>query len=207
MAPPPVAIGFARNQADPRRASLTTLLPAADHAFQLLDPVRRRSADRHPGASRPRRAQLRSFADFAALPTASGLVITPYADDLPVTRRHLARHHRPARRPGADAAADAGGADARGAGASGDGPSYLNFADWGQASGGSFLATERDLTQAVSRSRPHKTGTARLKLARFYLANGFAAEALGLINLIQASDPGAGAATSSSPPCGPPPIT
>jgi len=28
---------------------------------------------------------LRSFADFAALPTASGLVITPYADDLQVS--------------------------------------------------------------------------------------------------------------------------
>ena len=60
---------------------------------------------------------MRNFADFAALPTASGLVITPYADDLQVTRRHRARHHRPARRPGPDAAADAGGAIALGAGA------------------------------------------------------------------------------------------
>ena len=39
VAPPPVAIGFARNQADPKRASLSTLLPAADHAFKLLDPA------------------------------------------------------------------------------------------------------------------------------------------------------------------------
>ncbi|HEX2760338.1 MAG TPA: hypothetical protein VHM27_07480, partial [Rhizomicrobium sp.] len=38
VAPPPVVIGFARNQSDPKRASLSTLLPAADHAFQLLDP-------------------------------------------------------------------------------------------------------------------------------------------------------------------------
>ena len=35
-----------------------------------------------------------------------------------------------------------------------------------------------------------KANHARLMLARFYLANHFAAEALGLINLIQASDPG-----------------
>ena len=34
-----------------------------------------------------------------------------------------------------------------------------------------------------------KSGTARLTLARFYLANGYAAEALGLLNLLQAHDP------------------
>ena len=33
------------------------------------------------------------------------------------------------------------------------------------------------------------SGLARLTLARFYLANGFAAEALGLLNLIQSHDP------------------
>ena len=38
VAPAPVVIGFARNQNDPRRTSLSTLLPAADHAFRLLDP-------------------------------------------------------------------------------------------------------------------------------------------------------------------------
>ena len=56
----------------------------------------------------------------------------------------------------------------------GDGPSYLNFAKWGVASGGSFLATGRRLTQAAKQT-PAKAGPARLALARFYLANGFAA--------------------------------
>lgn len=70
-----------------------------------------------------------------------------------------------------------------------NGPSFLDFASWHPMSGGSFLATERRLTQAVSRQPPAKANTARLMLARFYLANRFAAEALGLINLIQTSDP------------------
>jgi hypothetical protein len=61
------------------------LLPAADHAFKLMDPA---GGDlltvipAQPGRGVPK---MRSFADFAALPSASGLVITPYADDLQVT--------------------------------------------------------------------------------------------------------------------------
>ena len=35
---PPITISFARNQDDPRRASLTTLLPAADEVLALTDP-------------------------------------------------------------------------------------------------------------------------------------------------------------------------
>src|SRR6185295_3572770 len=66
----------------------------------------------------------------------------------------------------------------------------MDFAHWGQASGGSFLATERKLTQAVAHADRQKSGAARLTLARFYLANGFASEALGLLNLLQSHDPG-----------------
>jgi hypothetical protein len=72
----------------------------------------------------------------------------------------------------------------------GDGPSYLDFEKWRQATGGSFLATERKLTQAAAHVNPKDTAKAQLTLARFYLANGFAAESLGLLNLMQAKDPG-----------------
>jgi hypothetical protein len=34
-----IAIGFARNQADPKRTSLTTTLPRADKTFQIIDPA------------------------------------------------------------------------------------------------------------------------------------------------------------------------
>ena len=190
VAPPPVVIGFARNQSDPKRASLSTLLPAADHAFKLMDPA---GGDEltvipaQPGRGVP---SLRSFADFAALPSASGLVITPYADDLQVTvdtaRVSISRPSGLSLTPPQMPVAQTPSALAR----SGDGPSYMDFARWGQASDGSFLATERKLAQAVARADRQKSGPLRLTLARFYLANGYAAEALGLLNLLQAHDPG-----------------
>jgi len=190
VAPPPVVIGFARNQSDPRRASLSTLLPAADHAFQLMDPA---GGDlltvipAQPGRGVP---SLRSFADFAALPSASGLVITPYADDLQVSvdtsRVSISRPSGLSLTPPQMPVAQTPSALAR----SGDGPSYMDFARWGQASGGSFLATERKLSQAVARVDRQKSGPLRLTLARFYLANGYASESLGLLNLLQAQDPG-----------------
>ena len=189
VAPPPVVIGFARNQSDPRRASLSTLLPAADHAFRLLDPD---SGDMltiipaQPGRGVP---GLRTFADFAALPTASGLVITAFADDLQITvdtsRVSISRPSGLSLTPPQMPVAQTPSAMAH----SGDGPSYMNFTHWGQASGGSFLATERKLAQIVAHTDPQKSSNARLTLARFYLANGFGSEALGLLNLLQARDP------------------
>jgi hypothetical protein len=189
VAPAPVIIGFARNQSDPKRASLSTLLPAADRAFRLLDPGSGDMLTIVPTAPGRGMPGLRVFADFAALPTASGLVITPYVDDLKVdvaqARVIISRPGGMVLTPPQMPVAQSPSAIAR----FGDGPSYLNFAQWGVASGGSFLATERRLTQAAAKQSPSKAGTARLALARFYLANGFAAEALGVIQLLQANDP------------------
>jgi hypothetical protein len=189
VAPPAVTIGFARNQNDPRRASLSTLLPAADHAFKILDPA---GGDLltiipcQPGRGVP---AVRNFADFAVLPSASGLVITPYADDLQVavdaSRVSIGRPSGLALTPPQMPVAQSPSALAH----YGDGPSYLNFASWGVASGGSFLATERKLTQIVAHAPQTLSNLPRLNLARFYLANGFAAEALGLLNLLQQHDP------------------
>lgn len=190
VAPPPVTIGFARNQSDPRRASLSTLLPAADTAFQLLDPATGDMLTVVPAAPGRGLPGNRVFADFAALPSASGLVITPYADDLKVdvaqARVTISRPSGMLLTPPQMPVAQSPSAMAR----FGEGPSYLNFAKWGVASAGSFLATERSLTQAAARQTPAKAGAARLNLARFYLANGFAAEALGVIKLLQTNDPG-----------------
>ncbi|MBW8708621.1 MAG: hypothetical protein JF627_05050 [Alphaproteobacteria bacterium] len=189
VAPPPVTIGFARNQSDPRRASLSTLLPAADRAFKILDPAGGDLLTIIPAQAGRGVPAIRSFADFAVLASASGLVITPYADDLLVTvdtsRVTIVRPGGLALTPPQMPVAQNPSALAH----YGDGPSYLNFASWGAAQGGSFLATERRLTQVVAHARPDMASRARLNLARFYLANGFAAEALGLINLLQSHDP------------------
>jgi len=188
-ATPPAVISFARNQDDPKRSSLTTLLPGASRVLPLTDPITGDTLIVIAGnTGRAVRAE-RDYAEFAALPTASGLVITAYVDDLSVgvgkdritiTRPgglSLTPLAMPVRETPAALAAER------------NGPSFLDFASWSPMSGGSFLATERRLTQAVSRQPPAKANTARLMLARFYLANRFAAEALGLINLIQTSDP------------------
>jgi len=189
VAPAPVAIGFARNQSDPKRASLSTLLPAADRAFQILDPNGGDMLTIVPAAPGRGMPNTRVFADFAALPTASGLVITPYADDLKVdvamARVTISRPSGMALTPPQMPVGQSPSALAR----FGDGPSYLNFAKWGIASGGSFLATERRLTQAVAKEPAAQAGIARMDLARFYLANGFAAEALGVIRLVETNDP------------------
>ncbi|HTC84207.1 MAG TPA: hypothetical protein VK683_07615 [Rhizomicrobium sp.] len=189
IAPPPVVIGFARNQSDPKRASLSTLLPAADRVFQLMDSSGGDLLSIIPAQTGRGVPSLRSFADFGALPSASGLVITPYADDLQVSvdasRVSISRPSGLLLTPPQMPVAQTPSALAH----FGDGPSYMNFAQWGQAGGGSFLATERKLTQIVAHAEPQKSTAARLNLARFYLANGFAAETLGLIQLLEARDP------------------
>jgi tetratricopeptide (TPR) repeat protein len=69
------------------------------------------------------------------------------------------------------------------------GPSYLDFAKWGQPIAGSFLATQRALNHDIATVPPTQMNSARLRLARFYLTQSFGAEALGLVNLIQSTDP------------------
>jgi hypothetical protein len=189
VAPAPTTINFARNQADPRRASLSTLLPAADHAFKILDPSGGDLLTVIPAQTGQGLPSIRNFADFAALPSASGLIITPFSDDLSVTvdnsRVSIARPTGLALTPPQMPVAMSPSALAR----FGDGPSYLDFTHWREQSGGSFLATERKLMQASAHAGPEVAGLARMSLARFYLANGFAAEALGLLNLVQQNDP------------------
>jgi tetratricopeptide (TPR) repeat protein len=189
VAPAPVVIGFARNQNDPRRASLSTLLPAADHAFKLLDPAGGDMLTIVPAQAGRGMPATRNFADFAALPTASGLVITPFTDDLVVsvnaTRVTISRPAGLVLTPPQMPVGQTPSALAR----FGDGPSYLDFDHWRQASAGSFLATQRELIQSAVHAYPQNAARAQLTLTRFYLANGFGAEALGLIKLIQTKDP------------------
>ena len=78
-------IGFARNQADPKRTSLTTTLPRADQSFAITDPASGDTLTIVPAGAGFGVPAQKIFADFAALPSAQGLVIAPYADDLAVT--------------------------------------------------------------------------------------------------------------------------
>ncbi len=185
----PTPIAFARNQEDPKRTSLTTLLPGADQTLSLTDPVTGDILTVIPGSSGHAIPAERDYAEFAALPSASGLVVTPYADDLSVAvllgRVTITRPGGLSLTPLTMPVEETPAAMA----AEKNGPSFLDFANWNSLTGGSFLATERHLTQSVARLPAGRANKARLVLARFYLANRFAAEALGLINLIQTADP------------------
>ncbi len=183
------AIGFARNQADPKRTSLTTTLPRADQSFAITDPASGDTLTIVPAAAGYGMPAQKVFADFAALPSAQGLVIAPYADDLSVSvsqsRISIARPGGLALTPPQAPVVTSPAALANLSG----GPSWLDLASWGKSSGGSVLATERALNHDITTAPAPLVNTARLKLARFYLAQNFGAETLGQINLIQAADP------------------
>lgn len=184
------AIGFARNQADPKRTSLTTTLPRASIALPLTDPASGDTLTVIPSAPGHAMPAQKVFADFAALPSAQGLVIAAYTDDLAITvsdaRVTIARPGGMALTPPQMPVASSPAALAGNTG----GPSYLDLAQWAKPVGGSFLATQRTLAHDLAKLPPPQRNLARLRLARFYLAQGMAAESLGLINLIQINDPG-----------------
>jgi hypothetical protein len=183
------AIGFARNQDDTTHSSMSTLLPGATRTVNLVDPVAGDALVLIPAAAGRAMMDERSYVEFQALQTASGLVLVPFIDDLSVaidtTRVTITHKGGLSLTPPAMPVADSPAALARG----GAGPCYLDFASWSRIQGDSFLSTERRLTADIARLKPEDANHARLKLARFYLANGFAAETLGLIHLMQAADP------------------
>ena len=185
----PTDIGFVRDDDAPAGPAITTLLPGAIRAITLADPTVGDSLIVVPALAGRGVIGTHSFPDFSALPSAAGLVIAPLADDLSVAvDRSRIRISRPTGLVLDAATAPAATSPAQLVRAS-DGPTFIDFANWGKAPGGSFLDSERRLRLQITQQRPENVNRARLVLARFYLANKFAAEALGLIDLIQATDP------------------
>ncbi|MDE1987573.1 MAG: hypothetical protein KGJ28_13610 [Alphaproteobacteria bacterium] len=184
-----IAIGFSRNQDSPGHSSLSTLLPGATNPVTLVDPVAGDQLIVIPGAAGRAMLNERNYVDFAVLQTASGMVLEPYVDDLSVainqTRVTITHPGGLDLTPPTMPLASTPQAMAEG----GSGPCFLDFADWKKVTGGSFLATERRLRMATARLKPEDANHARLALARFYLANHFAAETLGLLDIMQSIDP------------------
>jgi len=190
VTPNAATIGFSRNQDDPKHSSLSTLLPGATRTIEIVDPVAGDQLVLVPAAAGHAALSGRSYVEFAALQSASGLVLTPFIDDLSVSvnagRVTITRNGGLALSAPSAPVADSPQALASSRG----GPSYLDFAAWSRIEGGSFLATERRLRAAITRLPDQSANNARLRLARFYLSNQFAAEALGAITLMQQSNPG-----------------
>lgn len=183
------AIGFARNQDDATHSSMSTLLPGALKPVVLTDPVAGDQLVLIPAAAGRAMLDERTYVEFEALKTASGMVLLPYVDDLSVkidtTRVTITRPGGLKLTPPMMPVAQSPAALAEGAA----GPSFIDFRRWSRVEGGSFLATERRLRADIARLKPEHANHARLKLAQFFLANDFAAEANGLIQIMQAADP------------------
>ena len=188
IATAPIAIGFVRNE-DPHGPFMTTLVPGAMRAITMTDPSIGDTITIIPALPGRGVIDQHSFPDFAALPTAAGLVIAPLADDLAVAvDQSRIRISRPAGLQ-LNAATEPTPSSPAQLSRPGDGPTFIDFTSWAQAPGKGFLDAERRLRLKVTQQKPQDVNHARLVLARFYLANQFGAEALGLIDLIQATDP------------------
>ena len=183
------AIAFLRDDADPKRPALSTLIPGATHVVPLIDPVAGDSLLVVPAGLGRATIDPHNYAEFSALPTAAGLVVTPLTDDLDVrvtqSRVTITRPNGLQLTAPSLAAADSPAALA----STSDGLCFLDLASWGHAAGGNFLDAQRRLRKTLASMKPDEANRARIALARFYLGNGFGAEALGLIELTQANDP------------------
>jgi tetratricopeptide (TPR) repeat protein len=185
----PEAIDFVRNDDDPKHTKLTTLIPGATHAIPLTDAAAGDNLIVVPGVTGRGVADARYYAEFAILPTAAGLVVEPYTDDLTAA---VADGHVTIARPGGLAMTSAPSMSAQspsGLVRTGDSASFLDLGHWSSTQGDSFIVAERKLRANTASQRSEDANHARLALARFYLGNEFAAEALGLLDLIQSSDP------------------
>ena len=185
----PIAIGFVRNDDAPNGAYLTTLVPGALRAISMADPNVGDTLVVIPAIPGRGMVAQKSFVDFNAIPTAAGLVIAPLADDVAVavnqSRIRIGRPNGLVLDANIAAVARSPADLTR----PGDGPTFVNFAAWAKAPGKDFLDSERRLRAKVTRQKPDGVNHARLVLARFYLANQFAAEALGVVDLMQATNP------------------
>ena len=64
--------------------------------------------------------------------------------------------------------------------------------EWQRDGAGDFISRRQALATAVTEVPPEKRNEARLDLARYYMANGFGAEALGILRIIARENPGIG---------------
>jgi hypothetical protein len=174
------AIVFLRDDTDPKRPELSTLLPGAAHVVPLIDPMAGDSLLVVPAGLGRATIDPHNYAEFSALPTAAGLVVAPLTDDLDMrvtqSRVTLSRPNGLQLTAPSLATADSPAALA----STSDGPCFLDLTAWGHAAGGNFLDAQRRLRKTLAAMNPDEANRARIALARFYLGNGFGAEALGL---------------------------
>ncbi len=127
----------------------------------------------------------RRYADFTALASAQGLVIAHGSDNLAVRK---VPNGIEIGAPGGlrlSPPQDTGMAPRMGDARSGNKAMLFDFATWGGLPNESFNQTRQRLLQNIVDVPPAERDRARVELARFYFAHGFAAESLALLNYMQ----------------------
>ncbi|HEY1961018.1 MAG TPA: hypothetical protein VGG69_01265 [Rhizomicrobium sp.] len=184
----PVPLALTRDD-DARHPAIASVVPGAAQAFRVTDPVVGDTliiVPSQPGHAMPVQ---RNYLEFAALPTASGLVIDPVADDLDVTisqsRVSITRAGGLALTPPTVSIPSSVSALA----AAGKSVAFIDFARWRSGPAAGLFASEQKLRARAASAEAREAFQGRLALARFYIANSFGAEALGLVRLMQTNDP------------------
>ncbi len=125
----------------------------------------------------------RRFVEFALVPTLHGLAVETRADDVSVS---LGRGGAiVSRRAGLTLSAVAPGGETGGAASA----LAIGRDDWVREGAGDRLERYRELMAAVADAPRQARGEARLKLARFLIANGMDLEATSLLALARQDDP------------------
>lgn len=186
--PAPKPIRFVRDITAENAAILDVSLAGASHVIAFDDPVAGDRIVAVPSVAGRAVLTVKRFVEFAAIPTAQGLVLTPFSEDLEV--RAIADRVTIGRPDGlALSLPGRGPADATiTIPAKADGPAYMDFRNWRGPENTAFLAHVRALRNAAAALPPGEANAVRLELARFYFAHGFAQEALGVIALMTSSD-------------------
>lgn len=188
IAAPPQPLVLERRPSTVKEASVAAQLPGAAKLHWIPDPD---AGDRIAVVTSmgPPVGLIasRKFVEFTALATAHGLAILPLVDDLAIriekgeaiisTPRGLTLS------AGSVAQASAPPATIGKV----EYPAYIDFAAWRAPSDAEFLATRQKLLAAQAAPGADMTKT-RFDLARFYLANGMAPEALGALKLLADED-------------------
>ena len=170
-------------------ATLSTPLPGAMHLVTLTDPAAGDTILVVP--ARPGRGILtaKHFLELDAMPTAAGLAIVPHADDLEAkVENELVTFTRPNGLTLSEAAGinPAPTVQTR---PSAEGPTFINFAEWGQTQDPNIYEQIHTLRLATAKMPESTANKGRLRLAQYLFAEGLAPEALGEIELMQTADP------------------
>jgi len=129
------------------------------------------------------------FVEFTAWTTSHGLAISPNADDLDVS---LGLDRVAISRAGGLTLSAGGATQYKPGRKSLKAPSssaQIKFAEWKGDPNTLHLKKEQEFEQKISALPRAKSISSRLELARFYLANGLSAEALGVLRIMAHIDP------------------